>query len=92
MPTKTLFQRMVQTRSTYLVAAGMLVGYLAGIASSGSAVVRADITEEPRREAFKPGALVNEPLLREIAGTLKKIEQRVERIEKNTTPPASNKK
>lgn len=75
--------------SVWLILCGLIVGYLAGVASAPS--VSADITEEPRRETFKAGGLSNEPLLREISATLKRIEQRVERIEKNITPPAAAK-
>ena len=70
-----------------LVLCGLVLGYLAGVASAPSSSVSADVTEEPRRESFKAGGLSNEPVLREISATLKRIEARVERIESNTAPP-----
>lgn len=72
-------------RSVLLVLAGLGVGYLAGIAGSPFSALRADVTEEPRREAFKAGGVINEPVLREISATLKRIEAQAEKIEKNTS-------
>ena len=77
----------LRIRSLCLLLGGIGLGYLAGIAAAPSASVRAEVTEEPRREAFKAGGVLNEPVLREIAATLKRIEARVDRIEKNTAPP-----
>jgi hypothetical protein len=77
-------------KSVGVLLLGIMLGYLAGIGSP-SAVVRSDVTEEPRREAFKAGSVLNEPVLREIAATLKRIESRVEKIEKNTTTLTSSK-
>lgn len=79
-------------RSIGVLLIGLLIGYLAGVGGGPTSVVRSDITEEPRREAFKAGGVINEPILREIAATLKRIETRVEKIEKNMTPPAPVKK
>ena len=67
-----------------LVACGIFAGYLAGGISSPVLSVRAEVTETPRREAFKAAGAADEPILREISATLKRIESRVERIEKNT--------
>lgn len=75
-----------------VLSIGLIIGYLAGVGRGPSAVVRSDITEEPRREAFKAGAVLNEPILRDIAATLKRIESKVEKIEKNMTPAAPAKK
>jgi hypothetical protein len=71
-----------------LLSAGIVLGYLASFAVAPTAIVRAEVTEEPRREAFKAGAVLNEPVLREIAATLKRIETHMERIDKHTTPTA----
>lgn len=73
-------------KSACLLLSVLALGYLMGVASAPSLVVRAEVTEEPRREAFKAGGVLNEPVLREISATLKRIETRVEKIEKNTTP------
>ncbi len=67
-----------------LVAGGVIVGYLAGLISSPALSVRAEVTETPRREAFKAAGAADEPILKEISATLKRIESRVERIERNT--------
>lgn len=74
-----------RVRSVLLVLAGLGVGYLAGIAGSPFSSLRADVTEEPRRETFKAGGVINEPVLREISATLKRIEAQAEKIEKNTS-------
>ena len=82
---------LVRWQSLCLILGGMCLGYLAGIAGAPSSTVRAEVSEEPRREAFKAGGVLNEPVLREIAATLKRIETRVENIEKNTAPaPAAH--
>ncbi len=74
-----------------VLLAGIVIGYLIGIGGAPSARVWSDVTEEPRREAFKAGGVINEPVLREISATLKRIESRVEKIEKNTGTLASSK-
>lgn len=79
-------------RWSCVLSLGLIVGYLAGVGTGPSSVVRSDVTEEPRREAFKAGGVLNEPVLREIAATLKRIESRVEKIEKNMAPAAPAKK
>lgn len=73
-----------RARSVLLVLGGVGLGYLAGIANTPFSALRADVTEEPRREVFKAGGVLNEPVLREISATLKRIETQAERIEKNT--------
>jgi hypothetical protein len=77
-------------KSIAVLLLGLVMGYLVGIGSP-SAVVLSDVTEEPRREAFKAGSVLNEPVLREMAATLKRIESRVEKIEKNTATLVSSK-
>ena len=79
-----------RTKSVLLLLGGLGVGYLAGIAGSPFSALRADVTEEPRRDAFKAGGVLNEPVLREISATLKRIETQAERIEKNTSRRASD--
>jgi hypothetical protein len=64
-----------------LVLAGIGVGFVGSLAAP-VVVVRGDVTEEPRREAFQPGALVNQTILKEMAATLKRIEDHVQEIEK----------
>ncbi len=76
----------VGARSTYLLLIGMGLGYVAGIAATPSSTAQAEVTEEPRREAFKAGSVLNEPVLREIAATLVRIETRIERFEKHLAP------
>ncbi len=84
-------RRVVGPRSISLLLVGMGLGYLAGIAATSSATVHAEVTEEPRREAFKAGSVLNEPVLREIAATLVRIETRVERIERKMSPQTPEK-
>ncbi|MDB5340628.1 MAG: hypothetical protein JWN70_6247 [Planctomycetaceae bacterium] len=73
-------------RTISLLLIGMGLGYAAGTISAPSSVLLAEVTEEPRREAFKAGAVANEPILREIAATLKRIETQVGRFPKNGLP------
>ncbi len=73
-------------KNLLLALSGLTIGYLAGIGTGPIAVVHADVTEEPRRDSFKAGGVLNEPVLQEIASTLKRIEGRVERIEKSVAP------
>ena len=47
-----------------------------------AAVVRADVTSEPPREQFKAGGERSEVVLREILAVLKKMDARLEHIEK----------
>ena len=91
MPELPIKTRKLPTRTVFLLLVGIGLGYIAGISSSRSTVAHADITEEPRREAFKAGSVINEPVLREIAATLLRIESKVERIEKLAGPPAAAK-
>lgn len=73
-----------------LLGAGLIAGYVAGSGTSTLHAVRADVTEEPRRDAFKAGGVLNEPILRDISATLKRMETRLEQIEKNTAASAKN--
>ncbi len=75
-----------QMRPVYLLILGLGLGYLTGTAGGRPVPATAEVTEEPRREALKAGSVINETVLREISATLKRIETRVEAIEKNTTP------
>lgn len=85
--------RRAATSSWVLLVLGLALGYLTGISSSpNSTGARADVTEEPRREAFKPGDVVNQPVLREMAATLKRIEDQIVRIEKKIPSSAPARK
>lgn len=57
-------------------AVGIVLGRI-GVESTA----HADVRRTPERESFKSGSARSESLLREIAGTLKKIDGRVARIE-----------
>jgi hypothetical protein len=78
--------RFARFRPVLWIGVGLAFGYLAGSVMEMSRPARAEVTETPRRETFKDGSVLNEGVLREIAATLKRIETRVDRIEKNTTP------
>lgn len=73
------------------IGVGLLVGVLVGSTMNTSLQVRADVTELPRREAFKDGGVLNEAVLREISATLKRMETRLEQIQKNTDHGTSQK-
>ncbi len=77
-------------RSSVLLFVGLIAGYLAGVGTGTSSFVLSDVTEEPRREAFKAGSVLNEPILREISATLKRIETKVEKVEKNMAAAKKN--
>lgn len=70
-------------RAVGLLLCGLGLGYLASLGSVRMPAVQAEVTEEPRREAFKAGGVLNEPVLREIAATLKRIEAKIEKFEKD---------
>ena len=72
----------VGLRSVGLLLCGLALGYVASLGLAPTSVVQAEVTEEPRREAFKAGGVLNEPVLREIAATLKRIETKLEKFEK----------
>ena len=63
--------------------AWLLMGILiAAIALRSGAPVSAEVREETPREAFKSGGERSEIVLREISETLKRIDARLERLEK----------
>ena len=70
-------------RSISLLLCGLGLGYLASLGSVRMPTVQAEVTETPRREAFKAGDVLNKSVLREIAATLKRIEAKMEKVEKN---------
>lgn len=72
-------QRLGWTLGLLLVGA---IGFAAGAVWQASSTVHADVTELPRRDAFLAGGERSELVLREISGTLKKMDGRLERIEK----------
>ena len=78
--------RFTRFRPVLWIGVGLAIGYLAGSVLDVPHPARAEVTETPRRETFKDGGILNEGVLREISATLKRIETRVDRIEKNTTP------
>jgi len=69
-------------RSVGLLVCGLVLGYALSQGTVSTSVVQAEVTEEPRRDAFKAGGVLNEPVLREIAATLKRIETKLEKFEK----------
>lgn len=81
-------RQFVRSHSLQMLLLGLGLGYLAGIGAAPSASIHAEVTEEPRREAFKAGGVLNEPILRDIAATLVRIESRVEKIEHSVVPAA----
>jgi hypothetical protein len=64
---------------------GIAAGYAAGIAAQSSSALHAEVTELPRREAFQAGGERSEIVLRDIAAILKRMDTRVEQIEKVIT-------
>lgn len=68
-----------------LLAAGFILGRM----TDEPRLLRADIREGKRREAFLAGSERSESTLKEIAKTLTTIDERLARFEKsaNTAPP-----
>jgi len=60
-------------------------GFLAGNSWRQSSVVQAEVRRKPPREAFQSGGARSEVVLREISATLKRIDSRIERIERVVT-------
>lgn len=75
------------------LALALAVGYTAGQTGLPSALVQADVTELPRREAFMAGGERSELVLREISATVKKMDARLENIERAVSlKPAETKR
>jgi hypothetical protein len=71
----------------------LFAGYVAGQSSRTTGVLQADVTELPRREAFMAGGERSELVLREISATVKKMDLRLENIERAVSgKPADVKK
>ena len=69
-----------------LVALAVLaIGYMFGSMSGVATPAHADIRKTPAREAFQSGGERSEVVLREIAGILKRMDKRLERIERAVT-------
>lgn len=64
------------------MALALGTGYIAGQSSLHTAPAQADVTELPRREAFMAGGERSELVLREISATIKKMDGRLENIER----------
>lgn len=71
-----------QTWRVLLVLVGVAAGYVVGQSRSGSDFARAEVRETPQRTTFLAGSERSEQVLREIAGTLKTMDGRLERLER----------
>jgi hypothetical protein len=72
-----------------LLAIGLTVCYLLGQSGGPRRSAQADVTETPRREAFQAGGVLNEPTLKEISATLKRIEAKMDRFQRDGVSPAT---
>lgn len=63
----------------------LTVGFVFGSAARQPNVVQADDRRTPSRPAFQSGSERSITVLREIASTLKRMEGRIERIERSVT-------
>lgn len=68
----------------------LCVGYVAGSAGGPSAAYTADVRKVPPRQAFQSGGERSETVLREIAATLKQMDERLEHIEKAVAASAKS--
>ena len=72
-------------RSWLLTCVVLAVGFVFGSAARQPDVVQADVRRTASRPAFKSGSERSEAILREIASTLKRIEGRIDRIERSVS-------
>ncbi|MEZ6052684.1 MAG: hypothetical protein R3C02_15065 [Planctomycetaceae bacterium] len=72
------------SRSSKLTTVLLLLacGFLIGRSTFDSSIVQADVRETPRREAFQSGDERSVAILNEISSTLKRIDGRLERLER----------
>ena len=70
------------SRRVLLVLCGVAAGYVAGQSPRGFDAARAEVRETTQRATFLAGSERSEAVLREIASTLKRMDGRLERIEK----------
>ncbi len=77
--------RIAGMRRWLLPCTVLAVGLALGSAARQPDVVQADVRGTPSRPAFQSGSERSEIILREIASTLKRIEGRIERIERSVS-------
>jgi len=65
-----------------VLAAVAVVSYYAGVSSGPRHEAQAGVRGEPAPKAFKSGAARNEPLLGDIAATLRVMDGRLQNIER----------
>ena len=82
---ETIASRIKAMRVWLLPCVVLAIGFVAGTAARQPATVQADVRKTPSRLAFQSGSERSEAVLREIASTLKRIEGRIERIERSVT-------
>ena len=71
------------TRLWLPVVVAMLIGYAAATSERYPTTAQAEVRKTQKRAAFQSGAARSETLLREISGTLKQIDARLQRIERS---------
>lgn len=77
----TLMQNV--TRSWFPVLVALIIGFSAAAGERYSTPAQAEVRKSQKRAAFQSGAARSETLLREISGTLKQIDARLQRIERS---------
>ena len=82
---KHFVSRTAGMRRWLLPCVVLTVGLVFGSAARQPGVVQAEVRRTPSRPAFQSGSERSEIILREIASTLKRIEGRIERIERSVT-------
>ena len=77
-------------RRPMLMVGLLFIGFVIGRESKEPRVAGAQTRRSPARAAFLSGSERSEKVLREIASTLKRIEGRVDRIERSVTANVKN--
>jgi uncharacterized protein HemX len=72
-----------RNHSWLTIALALTVGFLAAHVDYRPQAVQAEVRKTQKRTAFQSGAARSESLLREISGTLKTIDARLQRIERS---------
>jgi len=75
-------QNKFRIRQGWFLLGGLIAGFVVGQLHRGEPAVHADVRQTTTRSTLQAGSERSESILKEIAGTLKTIDGRLERVEK----------